>query len=173
MKKGKKNQFDCFMDKLVPNPDGTFSVGKLRALPPTETGTKEHKYGAKKVKGANGNTYDSKIEYFMKGQLDLLKIPHVEKKEFVLQEEFTYMGKKVAAIRMIPDFAITDQEGPAGKLIAIVDTKGVATVDWKMKCKMLKMKLHMMNHEVPVYTPSDQDECRSVIGKLMKLTGMC
>lgn len=123
---------------------------------------KKNKYGAKKVNG-----YDSKIESFMAGLLKIHRINFREKEVWVLQEAFTYMGKKVRTIEMEPDFSIYNTHGA---LIAIVDTKGVATRDWRIKLKMLKLKMTndpKIKFGVPVYTPGSQKECQEVVNKLI------
>lgn len=127
----------------------------------------KHKYGAQKVV-AEGEKFDSKIEYFFFQLLTYEKIPFVQKKKYVLEHGFNYGNEKIKPIEIIPDFSITNE---GGLLIAIVDTKGVETKDWKIKWKLLKKKLSDLNTSIPLFTPHNRAECHQVITDLRNLLG--
>lgn len=57
------------------------------------------------------------------------------------------------------DFYITEYN-------VILDTKGRATEQFKLKEKRLKRTLHEIGQEVPIYLPSTQLEVLAVIAKL-------
>lgn len=54
--------------------------------------------------------------------------------KYQLQPSFKYMGKTILAINYIADFDITYEDGR----FVVIDTKGMATADGKLKAKMMK-----------------------------------
>lgn len=56
--------------------------------------------------------------------------------KYNLQESFTYMGKKIRTIDYISDFDLYYSDGT----FEVIDTKGLATADAKIKAKLFKYK---------------------------------
>ena len=56
--------------------------------------------------------------------------------KYNLQESFTYMEKKIRAIDYISDFDLYYSDGT----FEVIDTKGLATADAKIKAKLFKHK---------------------------------
>lgn len=127
---------------------------------------KQHKFNAQKTI-VDGTVYDSKRESKFAVALKNNNINFVEKKKIVLQEKFKYNGESVREIAIIPDFTIMDS--PNGRTVAIVDTKGMITPDFKIKFKMLKKKLHDMNFEIPLFLPANKKECENTIIELLSI----
>lgn len=90
--------------------------------------TYRSKFGSKKVLEADGTKSDSKLESYLKGQLEMLKIPYTQQVSHVLMPSFRYKGELIRQIAYRLDFVV------AGRLA--VETKGFFTVDGKMKWKM-------------------------------------
>jgi hypothetical protein len=86
------------------------------------------KYGNKKVIESDGTKSDSKLESYLKRQLELHSIPYEQQVKHVLMMSFKYEGKAVREIAYKLDFVVN-------KTIAI-ETKGFFTPDGKMKWKM-------------------------------------
>ena len=55
---------------------------------------------------------------------------------FELQEKFKYKGKNILPIKYKADFVITTKNGE----LIIIDIKGIATPEFKLKWKMMKYK---------------------------------
>lgn len=97
---------------------------------------KPSKYHAKRVQ-VDGIYFDSQFEADYYGQLKLLLRAHEidgfsYKAHFVLQEGFWKDGKLVLPITYIADFIVWNTDGTT----CVIDTKGVATKDYKLKKKM-------------------------------------
>lgn len=75
--------------------------------------------------------------------------------EFVLQQSFKLHGKTIRDIRIYPDFLIRGT--------ILVDTKGLATPDWKIKWKMLQYQNGESYH---YFTPSNKEEIDEVITQI-------
>jgi hypothetical protein len=103
-----------------------------------------NKYGNRKIK-IDGILFDSKKEAGYYQELKLRKragdIQGFEMKPTIeLQPGFTCNGKKIRAIKIVPDFVVY-HDG----LTEYVDVKGgngTKTKDWLIKWKMLKYKFH-------------------------------
>lgn len=113
----------------------------------------------------DGVKYDSKLEYYMKGKLEMAGITFVMKKPYVLVDKFKYNGEAVRAAKVIPDFTITKDS----LSVAIVDTKGMQTEKSLLQFKLLKRKLLDLNHEIPIYLPTSRKECEEVILQLISI----
>lgn len=96
---------------------------------------KRRKYGNKKVV-VGGISFDSKLEQYMHGYLELIHVDFDFQHRVVLMEAFRFNGKAIRAITMLVDFVIRKN----GKTY-YVDTKGFATEVAKIKYKLLKDKL--------------------------------
>jgi hypothetical protein len=92
---------------------------------------KNQKYGAKKVE-VDGIIFDSKAEslYYLLHK----DTPNMQMQErFILQDKFRLNGKAYRAIEYKPDFTFYDK---SGKLIKVVDVKGMILPEFKIKAKM-------------------------------------
>lgn len=78
-------------------------------------------------------------------------------KHFEIQPAFRIQEGKILAINMYIDFVVCGR--------VLVDTKGLATEDWKIKWKMLKYQ-HRDNYIY--FTPHNREECEKVI-RIIKL----
>lgn len=111
------------------------------------------KYGNKKVIESDGTKSDSKLESYLKRQLDLHSIPYEQQVKHVLMMSFKYEGKAVREIAYKLDFVVN-------KTIA-VETKGFFTPDGKMKWKMfLNLYRNLYNQCVIL---RNQKECNAFI----------
>lgn len=95
------------------------------------------KYGAVKTT-VDGIVFDSKKEANYYCELKMLQMAGEIKDfelqpEFVLQDSFKHLGKKIRPIVYRADFKVTDATGQ----IYYVDTKGFKTKEYMMKKKML------------------------------------
>lgn len=86
------------------------------------------KYGNKKVIESDGTKSDSKLESYLKRQLELHSIPYEQQVKHVLMMPFRHEGKAVREISYKLDFVVN-------KTIA-VETKGFFTPDGKIKWKL-------------------------------------
>jgi protein associated with RNAse G/E len=96
---------------------------------------KRRKYGNKKLV-VDGVKFDSKLEHYCYGYLNLSGVDFDFQKKIVLVEKFRYEGKAVRAMTLIVDFVIYKD----GKTIYL-DTKGFATETSKLKYKLLRNSL--------------------------------
>ena len=106
-----------------------------------------NKYGAKKVE-IDGHTFDSRLEgRYYEHLLDLMNDGVVEsfemKKSYTLLDKFPHpkTGKTVRAIKYTPDFEVIYTDGH----VEVVDTKGMKTRDFVMRCKMF-----MFRYQIPL-----------------------
>lgn len=106
---------------------------------------KKHKYNARKTV-VDGITFDSKreAEYYCELKLRV-RAGEVEwfelQPEFLLQEGFTYRGKRHREIKYIADFKIGYPDGR----IEVVDVKGHKTKEYQLKKKLLLAKYPDIN----------------------------
>lgn len=156
------NQKSLTWDDIVKQPDGTFSRKKPD---PTEKKAGKNKYKNKKVT-LDGITFDSKLEKYMYGLLNFHKIPFQLKPKWEIQAAFTYDGQAVRSIRMEPDFVISTTPGFD---LAVVDTKGMITKEWKIKVKLLKNNFKKQGTQIPIFTPTSETECQKTIIQLKAL----
>lgn len=119
------------------------------------------KYSNVKVT-TDGHKFDSRIESNFYGLLKINKFEFAMKESFIIQEAFNYCGELVREIKIVPDFIIKKQ----GRIIAIVDTKGMITEMAKLKYKLLKATI---KEEVPIFMPTNNSETHQVINKLLYL----
>lgn len=154
------NQKSLIWDDITPNSDKTYTVKKVD---PKQKKARKYK---NTVKIINGVKYDSILEAYMRPLLDLHKIKYQFKPSWVLQEEFIYLGKKIKEIRLEPDYPI---ENEIGELIALLDTKGMKTPDWKLKIKILKHNWFLEGRNIPILLPKDRSECHKAIITIKKL----
>lgn len=122
------------------------------------------KYSNVKVT-TDGHKFDSRIESNFYGLLKINRFEFAMKEVFVIQEAFNYCGELVREIKIVPDFIIKKE----GKIIAIVDTKGMITEMAKLKYKLLKFKLP---EQAPIYMPTNNSETHQVINKLITLRNL-
>ena len=106
-----------------------------------------NKYGAKKVE-IDGHIFDSRLEgRYYEHLLYLMNDGVVEsfemKKSYTLLDKFPHpkTGKTVRAIKYTPDFEVIYADGH----VEVVDTKGVKTRDFIMRCKMF-----MFRYQIPL-----------------------
>jgi len=104
---------------------------------------RRNKYGVspKKERTYNGIVFDSKAEMRRYKELELLekagKIRDLQLQEsWVLQEPFTYQGKKYRAIHYIADFSYYDENGN----YVVEDVKGRKTKEYQIKKKLFLKK---------------------------------
>lgn len=126
-----------------------------------EQATNSLKYFNTKVT-TDGHKFDSKIESNFYGLLKINRFEFTMKEVFVILEAFNYCGELVREIKIVPDFIIKKE----GKIIAIVDTKGMITEMAKLKYKLFKAKL---SDQVPIFMPTNNSETHQVINKLLYL----
>lgn len=82
------------------------------------------KYNSKKSNG-----FDSKMENDFNEMLLERKIEFEKQKTFILQEKYELKGEKIKAIKYTADFVLTNLE-------IVIDVKGFATPDFKLKQKI-------------------------------------
>ena len=106
-----------------------------------------NKYGAKKVE-IDGHIFDSRLEgRYYEHLLYLMNDGVVEsfemKKSYTLLDKFPHpkTGKTVRAIKYTPDFEVIYADGH----VEVVDTKGMKTRDFIMRCKMF-----MFRYQIPL-----------------------
>ena len=106
-----------------------------------------NKYGAKKVE-IDGHIFDSRLEgRYYEHLLYLMNDGVVEsfemKKSYTLLDKFPHpkTGKAVRAIKYTPDFEVIYADGH----VEVVDTKGMKTRDFIMRCKMF-----MFRYQIPL-----------------------
>lgn len=121
---------------------------------------KRRKYGNKKVI-ANGIKFDSKLEHYLYGYLQLINSDFDFQHRITLVEGFKFNGKAVRAITMLVDFIVRKN----GKTY-YVDTKGFPTEVSKIKYKMLKNQLKDCEN-VDVIWLSDEKQVNGFINSLI------
>ena len=106
-----------------------------------------NKYGAKKVE-IDGHVFDSRLEgRYYEHLVYLMNDGVVEsfemKKSYTLLDKFPHpkTGKTVRAIKYTPDFEVIYADGH----VEVVDTKGMKTRDFIMRCKMF-----MFRYQIPL-----------------------
>ena len=106
-----------------------------------------NKYGAKKVE-IDGHIFDSRLEgRYYEHLIYLMNDGVVEsfemKKSYTLLDKFPHpkTGKTVRAIKYTPDFEVKYADGH----VEVVDTKGMKTRDFIMRCKMF-----MFRYQIPL-----------------------
>ena len=106
-----------------------------------------NKYGAKKIE-IDGIVFDSRLEgRYYEHLLYLMNDGVVEsfemKKSYTLLDKFPHpkTGKTVRAIKYTPDFEVIYADGH----VEVVDTKGMKTRDFIMRCKMF-----MFRYQIPL-----------------------
>ena len=106
-----------------------------------------NKYGAKKIE-IDGHVFDSRLEgRYYEHLLYLMNDGVVEsfemKKSYTLLDKFPHpkTGKTVRAIKYTPDFEVIYADGH----VEVVDTKGMKTRDFIMRCKMF-----MFRYQIPL-----------------------
>ena len=106
-----------------------------------------NRYGAKKVE-IDGHIFDSRLEgRYYEHLLRLMNDGVVEsfemKKSYTLLDKFPHpkTGKTVRAIKYTPDFEVIYADGR----VEVVDTKGMKTRDFIMRCKMF-----MFRYQIPL-----------------------
>jgi hypothetical protein len=124
--------------------------------------TKKHKFNASK-QVVDGIEFDSRLEAFMYGRLNQLKIPFEMQYEVELMQAFRdYEGKAVRRMYMLVDFVIR-KDG----VTYFIDTKGFATPDAKIKYKLLKNMIHKSGRSAIVAFVKTQKEVDAFINKLI------
>ena len=106
-----------------------------------------NKYGAKKVE-IDGHIFDSRLEgRYYEHLIYLMNDGVVEsfemKKSYTLLDKFPHpkTGKTVRAIKYTPDFEVKYADGH----VEVVETKGMKTRDFIMRCKMF-----MFRYQIPL-----------------------
>lgn len=95
----------------------------------------KRKYGNKKTI-VNGVKFDSKLEQYCYGYLELTGVEFDFQVKVILIDKFRFNDKGVRATTLTVDFVVRK-----GEETIYVDTKGFATEVAKLKYKMLKHKL--------------------------------
>lgn len=95
----------------------------------------KRKYGNKKTI-VNGVKFDSKLEQYCYGYLELTGVDFDFQVKVILIDKFRFNDKGVRATTLTVDFVVRK-----GEETIYVDTKGFATEVAKLKYKMLKHKL--------------------------------
>lgn len=126
----------------------------------------------KKIRNATKTTvdgikFDSKLESYFYGRLKQLKVNFVMQKVYELQPKFRYWDENIRNIEIRVDFYLPDYD-------AIIDTKGFATPENKIKIKMLKYLLENDEFQrdgraTAIHLPSNQKECDNILTKYLKL----
>lgn len=111
------------------------------------------KYGNKKVIESDGTTSDSKLESYLKKQLELHRIPYEQQVKHVLMDGFKHEGKAVREIAYKLDFVVD------GRIA--VETKGFFTPDGKMKWKLFLNLYRNKYNECVILR--NQKECNAFI----------
>lgn len=93
------------------------------------------KYGNKKVQESDGTKSDSKLESYMKRQLEMFGIRYEQQVKYVLMESFRHNNKAVREISYKLDFKVFAEDG-----VFAVETKGFFTPDGKIKWKLFLSK---------------------------------
>jgi hypothetical protein len=119
------------------------------------------KYGNKKVI-VNGVKFDSKLEHYLYGYLELIGADFKFQERVVLFDKFRFNEKGVRAMTLIVDFVV-EKNGET----MYVDTKGFATEVAKIKYKLLKHKLKD-EENVDVVWLKNKKEVNSFINNLIK-----
>lgn len=132
------------------------SQGSPYHLLPGKT-TSHSKFGNKKILEADGTKSDSKLESYLKGLLEMFKIPYTQQVSHVLMPSFRYKGELIRQIAYRLDFVV------AGKWA--VETKGFFTPDGKMKWKMF---LHQYGGQYEhCFVLKNKRECDSFVSNLL------
>lgn len=116
------------------------------------------KYGNKKVIESDGTKSDSKLESYLKRQLELHSIPYEQQVKHVLMMPFRHEGKAVREIAYKLDFVIN-------KTIAI-ETKGFFTPDGKIKWKLFLNLYRNLYSECIILR--NQKECNAFISRYLE-----
>jgi hypothetical protein len=156
------NQKSFGWDDIVKQPDGNYIKKPIVA---GEKKAGKSKYNNKKVT-SDGIKFDSKIEAYFYQLLKFHKVEFEMKPKWELQQAFVYNGQAVRAIGLEPDFVIKND---SKQEIAIVDTKGIITKEWKIKIKILKHNYKKEGRTIPIYLPTTQAECQKTIIQLKAL----
>lgn len=82
-----------------------------------------------------------------------------EETTYIILEKFEYMGEKIRAIKRIPDFIEHDKK-------IIIEVKGFATAEYKLKQKLFKHFLVINNLNFTLYTVSSQKQVEELIKQL-------
>lgn len=122
-------------------------------------------HGNRKVRNAQrcesgGRKFDSKLERNMCGLLEMFHIPFEFQKKYVLQEGFTYNGKKIQEITYTADFYLPEHD-------TVIDTKGFQTQQGAMRIKMLKKRFADAGMHPEILLPATPEECEAVINGLV------
>lgn len=115
------------------------------------------KYGNKKVIESDGTKSDSKLESYLKRQLELHSIPYEQQVKHVLMIPFRHEGKAVREIAYKLDFVIN-------KTIAI-ETKGFFTPDGKIKWKLFLNLYRNLYSQCLILR--NQKECNAFISRYL------
>lgn len=91
-------------------------------------------------KNPDALAFDSILEWKCYKLLVNNSIPFVLKPKYVLQPAFSFDGVTIKAIEILPDFYLPTQD-------VILDTKGWATDEFKLKAKILKYQLRLYGRE--------------------------
>jgi protein associated with RNAse G/E len=121
---------------------------------------KRRKYGNKK-KVVNGVKFDSELEHYCYGYLQLIGVDFDFQHKITLIEKFRFNDKGVRATTLTVDFVVRKNEKTQ-----YVDTKGFATEVSKLKYKLLRHKLKD-EENVDVVWLKDKKEVNKFINSLI------
>ena len=126
------------------------------------TGEKKHKYNASKIT-VDGIVFDSKLESYMHGRLEQVRIPFEFQFEIELTPKFrTADDKAVRRMYMKVDFVIRKN----GRTY-FADTKGFATPDAKIKYKLLQHLIYRTDRNAVVLFCKNKGEVDAFINKIL------
>lgn len=125
-------------------------------------GHKRQKYGNKKIV-VDGIKFASILEKFMYDMLKKFDVKFEFQVPIELVPKFSYAGTNYRATNMIVDFVIEDN----GKSI-IVDTKGYATAEAKLKYKLLAYALHEEGSTTEIHWLSTKNDVTWFVMKMVK-----
>ena len=120
----------------------------------------------KKIKGARkitfgGMTFDSKLEFNAYQKFAANKLIFQYQKKIIIQPAFEYMGKRIQAITWTCDFWFPEHK-------ILLDTKGYATNEAKIKIKMAKRVFFLSEKEIEILTPRTMNEVIEIIFTKLK-----
>lgn len=133
--------------------------GKLPDSRTTSTGNQKVRNAVKVEQ--NGVLFDSRLECYMHGLLEMHGIAFLFQKKYTVQEPFDYNGETIRAITYTLDFYLPDYD-------VAIDTKGVATQQGKLRIKMLKRLFADLGRITTIELPSTKAECDALVANIVE-----
>lgn len=126
--------------------------------------------GNSKVKNAtrvelDGIKFRSKLEAYTYRRLKEENLNfEYEKTTYTIIEKFEYMGEKMRAATLTPDFIDLDNK-------IMIEVKGFETDISKIKRKLLKYKLHLAREDWKIYMVNSQKKVEETIQLIKNVQG--